>query len=154
MIPMTFNGVRVKSMIIELEDGSMIYKEAPLIHHSEPIVFDAPEEPALIEEVQAATEEPTIEQPNDPPSNKKKGWRKSKKANYLKIPIGKCEGIAAYTAKTGREMIVVIYKSGVKENGAKWYKLLFLSKCENFGEHTEGGFWGVPSRLSDFKWFK
>ena len=151
---MMINGLRIRSMIIELEDGSMIYKEAPLIHQSpEAIVFEAPEEPALIEE--AAIEAPTIEEPvNDPPSNKKRGWRKAKTGTYIKIPIDKCEGIAAYTAKTGREMIVVIYKSGVKENGTKWYKLLFLSKCENFGEHTEGGFWGVPSRLSDFKWFK
>jgi hypothetical protein len=153
MTAMMINGLRVKSIIMELEDGSLIYKEAPLIHQSpEPIVIEAPEEPALIE---AELEEPTIEEPvNDPPSNKKRGWRRSKKeGTYIKIPIKDCEGIAAYTAKTGREMIVVIHKSGTKANGTKWYKLLFLSKCEGFGEHPTGGFWGIPSRLSDFKWF-
>jgi hypothetical protein len=153
MIPMTFNGVRVKSMIIELEDGSLIYKEAPLIHRSpEPIVIET-EEPELIEEtVEAAIEEPTIEQPNDPPSNKKKGWRKAKTGTYIKIPIGQCEGIASYTTAKGKEMAVAIYKTGTK-NGKKWYKLLYVSNCSQFGQHPTGGFFGKADSLSDVTWF-
>lgn len=151
MIPMTFNGVRVKSMIIELEDGSMIYKEAPLIHRSpEPIVIET-EEPELIEE--AAIEEPTIEEPvNDPPSNKKRGWRKAKTGTYIKIPIGQCEGIASYTTAKGKEMVVAIYKTGTK-NGKKWYKLLYVSNCSQFGQHPTGGFFGKADSLSDVTWF-
>ena len=148
---MTFNGVRVKSMIIELEDGSMIYKEAPLIHRSpEPIVIET-EEPELIEE--AAIEEPTIEEPvNDPPSNKKRGWRKAKTGTYIKIPIGQCEGIASYTTAKGKEMVVAIYKTGTK-NGKKWYKLLYVSNCSQFGQHPTGGFFGKADSLSDVTWF-
>lgn len=151
MIPMTFNGVRVKSMIIELEDGSMIYKEAPLIHQSpEAIVIENPEEPALIE---AELEEPTIEEPvNDPPSNKKRGWRKAKTGTYIKIPIGQCEGIASYTTAKGKEMAVAIYKTGTK-NGKKWYKLLYVSNCSQFGQHPTGGFFGKADSLSDVTWF-
>ena len=146
------NGLRVRSMIIELEDGSMIYKEAPLIHQSpEAIVFEAPEEPALIEE--AAIEEPTIEEPvNDPPSNKKRGWRKAKTGTYIKIPIGQCEGIASYTTAKGKEMAVAIYKTGTK-NGKKWYKLLYVSNCSQFGQHPTGGFFGKADSLSDVTWF-
>jgi hypothetical protein len=148
---MMINGLRVRSMIIELEDGSMIYKEAPLIHHNEPIVFDAPEEPALIEE--AAIEAPTIEEPvNDPPSNKKRGWRKAKTGTYIKIPIGQCEGIASYTTAKGKEMAVAIYKTGTK-NGKKWYKLLYVSNCSQFGQHPTGGFFGKADSLSDVTWF-
>ena len=147
---MTFNGVRVKSMIIELEDGSMIYKEAPLIHQSpEAIVFEAPEEPALIEE--AAIEEPTIEQPNDPPS-KKRGWRKPKAGTYIKVPLSECKGVACYTTAKGKEMAVAIYKTGTK-NGKKWYKLLYVSNCSQFGQHPTGGFFGKADSLSDVVWF-
>jgi hypothetical protein len=150
MIPMTFNGVRVKSMIIELEDGSMIYKQAPAVHHNEPIVFDAPEEPALIEEtVEPVVEEPTI---NDPPSNKKRGWRKPKKGTYLKVPLSECKGVACYTTAAGREMQVVIYKTG-QTKGRNWYKLLYLSECTKFGQHPTGGFFGKEASLSAVNWF-
>lgn len=149
---MMINGLRVRSMIIELEDGSMIYKEAPLIHQSpEAIVFEAPEEPALIEE--AAIEAPTIEEPiNDPPSNNKRGWRKAKTGTYIKIPIGQCEGIASYTTAKGKEMAVAIYKTGTKK-GKKWYKLLYVSSCSQFGQHPTGGFFGKADSLSDVTWF-
>jgi hypothetical protein len=152
MIPMTFNGVRVKSMIIELEDGSMIYKEAPLAHTSPtPIVIEAPEEPALIE---AELEEPTIEQPvNDPPS-KKRGWRRSKKeGTYIKVPLRECKGVACYTTAAGREMQVVIYKTG-QTKGRNWYKLLYLSECTKFGQHPTGGFFGKEASLSAINWFE
>lgn len=148
---MMINGLRVKSIIMELEDGSLIYKEAPLIHQSpEPIVIEAPEEPALIE---AELEEPTIEEPvNDPPSNKKRGWRKARTGTYIKVPLSECEGVASYTTAKGNEMAVVIYKTGTK-NGRKWYKLLYLSKCSQFGQHPTGGFFGKEASLSEITWF-
>jgi hypothetical protein len=141
-------------MLIELEDGSMIYKEAPLIHKSPEAIVIEPDQPDLIEEVQATIEEPTIEQPvNDPPSTKKRGWRKPKAGTYIKVPLSECKGVACYTTAAGKEMQVVIYKTG-QTKGRNWYKLLYLSECTKFGQHPTGGFFGKEASLSAVNWFE
>lgn len=172
------NGVSVKAIIIELTDGTMIYKEAPQMGLTVEAIVNSP--PPKIE---AAVVEPVVEpEPEsvvEPPKKKRGGGRRKKAAaeqpvekpvekpkpseqmgkpqdERLKvcIPLVECKGVALYEKKGGGHFMVAIYKSGVHRNGTPWYKLLFVSKDEEWAYSTlKDGFYGSPAKMSAIEWF-
>ncbi len=72
------------------------------------------------------------------------------------IPLTECLGVASYKKKDGNGCFdVAIYKTGNKRNGKKWFKLLFVSKDNEWAYHQtdRNGFWGKEENIVDIMMF-
>lgn len=167
MLAEMLRGRGVKSILVELEDGEMVFLDMkktmalpapetatePVVEETEPPVAVVVEEEPMIEA--EATVVDTVEKK---PFRRRRGGRKAsgKPTGKLAIcvPLHECMGAASYEGSRGW-FDVAIYDSGTKRNGERWYKLLFVSKDKDWAFHStlRGGFTGNPDKMKDITWF-
>lgn len=150
-----FDGVRVRSFLVELETGEVIYRECPLPTlqvievNATPVIEQEEEKPKPKRGRGRPRKNPSAEsaKPTVSPSAKRQVTDESSssvpatKPRGLVVPLEECKGILAYKKKDGTAMLVAIYKHGKKKDGKDWYLCLFISKCQKWAYSAEGKAW-------------
>lgn len=175
MLSMLHNGTTklVKAMLIEFEDGEVLEFGAAVTPPTTPVVVEATPDTPVAE---AKAKEPKVKKPRkkrepkaETPKPEPQAFvspavvtpQKQQLADErwnFQVPISQCVGHCYYEVRAGKsktKVLCAIHRTGRrKDDGQRWYRLLYISKDNKFAGSSYGGdFPTNKDKVSGVEWW-